>query len=124
MAKKALVIENDATIRECVEVMLEAEGLDVISARAGEAGLDLARQHQPHLIICDLYLSALSGIDILEALRADPALQHIPFLFITADSRDSIRTRCMALGADGFLLKPFTFDQLLEATRALIAVEP
>ena len=123
MEKKALIIENDATIRECIEVMLESEGLEVVSARDGQTGLELTRRHRPDLIVSDLYLAGISGIDVFEALQADPEIGHIPFLFISADSRESIRARCLGLGADGFLLKPFTFDQLLEATRALLAVE-
>ncbi|MDX1546727.1 MAG: response regulator [Rhodothermales bacterium] len=120
MRKKALVIENDPTIRECIEVMYEAEGLDVITAPDGEHALELTRQHAPDLIVSDLYLARLSGIDIFEALRADPDTGGIPFMFITADARESVRERCLALGAEAFLLKPFTFDQLMDATHALL----
>ena len=74
--KKALIIENDAIIRECIEVMYEAEGLAVISARDGKTGLELTHAHQPDLVVSDLYLVGLSGIDIFERLRADPRTGH------------------------------------------------
>ena len=118
--KKALIIENDAIIRECIEVMYQSEGLDVLSARDGEIGIRLAHEHQPDLVVSDLYMVGLSGIDIFEQLRADPDTVDIPFLFITADARDSVRQHCMALGANAFLLKPFTFDQLMKVTRTLL----
>ena len=120
MKKKALVIENDATIRECIEVMYEAEGLDVFSAADGQAALELSRQHALDLVVSDLYLAGLSGIDIFEQLRAHPDTQDVPFMFITADARDSVRRRCLALGAEAFLLKPFTFDQLMQTTWRLL----
>lgn len=119
-AKKALVIENDAIIRECIEVMYQSEGLDVISAHDGEAGIRLAREQQPDLIVSDLYMVGLSGIDIFKQLRADLHTVDIPFMFITADARDSVRQQCLALGANAFLLKPFTFDQLMKVTRSLL----
>lgn len=120
MAKTALVIENDPTILECIEVMFEAEGLEVISARNGEAGIALGRAHQPDLVVSDLYMVGLSGIDILERLRSDPATDHIPFMFITADARDIVRQQCLAKGADAFLLKPFTFDQFIDTAMSLL----
>jgi len=119
--KVALIIENDATIRECIEVMYEAEGLSVITAHDGETGLALSRQHVPDLVVSDLYMVGLSGIDIFEQLRGDPCTGDIPFMFITADARDTVRQQCMALGADAFLLKPFTFDELMSVTWSLLA---
>ena len=119
--KKALVIENDAIIRECIQVMYESEGLEVISARDGETGLELTHEHQPDLVVSDLYMVGLSGIDIFERLRADPRTGHIPFMLITADARASVREECLGMGADAFLLKPFTYDELMRVTRSLLA---
>ena len=119
--KKALIIENDAIIRECIAVMYEAEGLEVISAHDGETGLELTHAHRPDLVVSDLYMVGLSGIDIFERLRDDPRTGNIPFMFITADARAAVREQCLALGADAFLLKPFTYDELMDATRSLLA---
>ncbi len=116
--KKALIIENDATIRTCIEVMYEAEGLAVISARDGKTGLELTYEDQADLVVSDLYRVGLSGIDLFERLRADPRTGH---MFITADARAAVREQCLALGADAFLLKPFTYDELMRVTRLLLA---
>ena len=118
--KKALIIENDAIIRECIQVMYESEGLDVISASDGETGFALSLQHTPDLVVSDLYMAGVSGIDLFERLRANPRTDTIPFMFITADARTSVRNECLALGADAFLLKPFTFDELIRKTRSLL----
>ena len=119
--KKALIIENDATIRECIEIMYEAEGLAVISARDGKTGLELTYEDQADLVVSDLHRVGLSGIDLFERLRTDPRTGHIPFMFITADARVAVREPCLALGADAFLLKPFTYDELMHVTRSLLA---
>ncbi len=120
MPKKALVIENDPTILEYIEVMFETEGLEVISARDGQAGLELSRHHRPDLIVSDLYMAGMSGIDLFERMRQDPSTGNIPFMIITADAREAVREQCLALGADAFLLKPFTFDQFISTALALL----
>ena len=65
----------------------------------------------------------LSGIDLFKRLRADQRTGNIPFMFITADARSAVREECLALGADAFLLKPFTFEELMRKTRLLLAKE-
>ena len=121
--KKALIIENDAIIRECIQVMYESEGLEVVSARDGETGFELSLRHVPDLVVSDLYMVGLSGIDLFKRLRADRRTDDIPFMFITADARAAVREECLALGADEFLLKPFTFEELMHKTRLLLAKE-
>ena len=121
--KKALIIENDAIIRECIQVMYESEGLEVVSARDGETGFELSLEHVPDLVVSDLYMVGLSGIDLFKRLRADQRTGNIPFMFITADARSDVREECLALGADAFLLKPFTFEELMRKTRLLLAKE-
>ncbi len=120
MKKKALVVENDPTILEFIEVMFETEGLEVISVREPRSALELGRRHRPHVIVSDLYMAGLTGLDLFEQLRNDPATGDIPFVFITADAREAVRQQCLALGADAFLLKPFTFDQFMETVRPLL----
>ena len=121
--KKALIIENDAIIRECIQVMYESEGLEVVSARDGETGFELSLEHVPDLVVSDLYMVGLSGIDLFKRLRADQRTDNIPFMFITADARSAVREECLALGADAFLLKPFTFEELMRKTRSLLTRE-
>ena len=92
-----LVIEDEAPIRENLRTFLEMEGHAVIDAGDGAAGLALAREHAPDLVICDLRLPELDGCALLEALRSQPATAGIPVLLVSAsadpDTPPAIRFR-------------------------------
>jgi len=114
-AKKVLVIEDEPSIRNNIMLMLKVERYAALGAENGRIGLDLARRDPPDLILCDVMMPEMDGFAVLEALRAEPRLAEIPFIFLTAlDDRSSMR-RGMNLGADDYLPKPFTRNELLEA---------
>jgi serine/threonine-protein kinase PpkA len=116
--KKVLVIEDEPSIRNNIMLMLKVERYAVIGAENGRIGLDLARRDPPDLILCDVMMPDTDGFAVLEALRAEPRLSEIPFIFLTAlDDRSSMR-RGMNLGADDYLPKPFTRNELLEAVNS------
>jgi class 3 adenylate cyclase len=113
--KKILVVEDEAPIRLNLTLVLKAEGYAVDSAENGRAGIEHAKSFAPDLIVSDVMMPELDGFSMLEALRADPRFADTPFIFLTAlNDRTSMR-RGMNLGADDFLNKPFTRDELLEA---------
>jgi class 3 adenylate cyclase len=113
--KKILVVEDDASIRLNLALMLKGEGYEVDSADNGHAGIEHAKSFGPDLIVSDVMMPGLDGFGMLTALRADPRYADTPFIFLTAlDDRGSMR-RGMNLGADDFLNKPFTRDELVEA---------
>jgi serine/threonine-protein kinase PpkA len=113
--KKILVVEDDASIRLNLALMLKGEGYEVDSAENGRAGIEHAKSFAPDLIVSDVMMPGLDGFGMLEALRGDPRFADTPFIFLTAlDDRGSMR-RGMNLGADDFLNKPFTRDELIEA---------
>jgi serine/threonine-protein kinase PpkA len=113
--KKILVVEDEAPIRLNLTLVLKAEGYAVDSAENGRAGIEHAKHFAPDLIVSDVMMPELDGFSMLEALRADPRFADTPFIFLTAlNDRTSMR-RGMNLGADDFLNKPFTRDELLEA---------
>ena len=110
-----LVIDDEAPIRLNLQLMLKKEGHSVRAAANGKAGLEEITKKRPQLVLCDVMMPELDGFGVLEAVRADPALADIPFIFLTAlDSRASMR-RGMNLGADDYLNKPFTREELLDA---------
>ena len=114
-ARRVLVIEDDSNIRNNIMLMLKVEHYVVSGAENGRVGLEMANSAPPDLILCDIMMPELDGFAVLEALRAEPRLADIPFVFLTAlDDRSSMR-RGMNLGADDYLAKPFTRDELLEA---------
>jgi len=118
---KVLVVEDNTDVREELVAILRFEGYDVRDAENGRLGLDLVRQWAPDLVICDLMMPELDGYGTLAAMRADPTCAAISFLCLTArgERRDIARAR--DLGADDYLTKPFTADELLAALGAALA---
>src|SRR5947209_6693009 len=116
--KKVLVIEDEPSIRNNIMLMLKVERYAATGAENGRVGLELARSDPPDLILCDVMMPEMDGFAVLEALRAEPRLAEIPFIFLTAlDDRSSTR-RGMNLGADDYLPKPFTRNELMEAVNS------
>ena len=119
-AWKVLVIEDDARWRTLVELSLEADGHIVLTAADGLAGLALASE-KPDVILCDVEMPRLNGYAVLEALRQQPELRSIPFIFLTARSARSDQRKGMVLGADDYITKPFEPRELVEAIKGVLA---
>ncbi len=116
-----LVIEDEAIIRKNIINILRFENLQTLSAENGQAGLLLARESQPDLIICDVVMPGIDGYAVLQALRDDPITRDIPFIFLTAKTeRDDLR-QGMNLGADDYLTKPFTNTELMAAVNSRLS---
>lgn len=116
--KKILVVEDEAGIRLNLTLMLKGEGYTVDSAEDGRAGIEHAKSFGPDLVVSDVMMPELDGFGLLEALRADPRFVDTPFIFLTALSDRTSMRRGMNLGADDFLNKPFTRDELIEAVNS------
>ncbi len=115
MKQKILVIEDEASIRTNISLMLRGEGYDVRNAENGRRGVEVALDFLPDLVLCDVMMPEMDGFGVLDALRSEVRFADIPFIFLTAlDDRASMR-RGMNLGADDYLTKPFTRDDLIEA---------
>ena len=116
--KKILVIEDETETLENLVLMLEMEGFKPLSAPNGRAGLALAKREIPDVILCDVSMPEMDGYGVLESLRADSATVLIPFIFLTAkgDKKD-LRTG-MNLGADDYLTKPASAEDVLSAINA------
>jgi class 3 adenylate cyclase len=115
MTHKILVIEDEAPIRTNISLMLKGEGYTVRAAENGRLGVAAAQEFLPDLVLCDVMMPELDGFGVLGELRTEPRFADLPFVFLTAlDDRASMR-RGMNMGADDYLTKPFTRDDLLEA---------
>lgn len=113
--KKILVIEDQTQTRDLFLECLEAEGFYAIGAENGLIGVQQAQENLPDLIICDIIMPLLDGYGVLTTLRQNPATETIPFIFITAKVTRNDFRKGMELGADDYLTKPFTIDELLKA---------
>jgi diguanylate cyclase (GGDEF)-like protein len=118
---KILVIEDDRGIRTIVQKMLQAEGYDVVSAVDGRQGVELAIEHEPDLIICDIMMPEYDGHEVLQQLRQNPSTAMISFIFLSAKSEKNDLRQGMELGADDYLTKPFSRAELLGAISARLA---
>ncbi len=110
-----LIIEDEDLIRDSLEDLLSIEGFEVITAENGEKGLHMVSQRQPDLILCDVMMPILNGYEVLEQIRQDKALSNVPFLFLTSMIDRRSTRKGMTLGADDYLEKPCTKNELLEA---------
>jgi DNA-binding response OmpR family regulator len=115
---KILVIDDEEMLREEVVIWLVREGFEVAEAADGMAGVESALRNLPDLIICDVTMPRLDGYGVLLEVHANPATANIPFIFVTARAaHDDIR-KGMALGADDYITKPFTRQELLQTVEA------
>ena len=113
--KKILVIEDEELVRLNILELLEAENFEGIGAEDGLVGVQLAQDQKPDLIICDVMLPGLDGYEVLTTLRQDPATAIIPLIFLTAKAARRELRQGMELGADDYITKPCTPDELLRA---------
>ncbi|MEG4587353.1 response regulator [Microcoleus sp. MOSTC5] len=112
---KILVIEDEESIRENILELLEAENFEGIGAINGNAGIKLAIEQIPDLILCDMMMPEVDGHCVLKALRSEPLTATIPFIFLTAKADKSDVRTGMELGADDYITKPCTPQELLKA---------
>ncbi|MFO1512828.1 MAG: response regulator transcription factor [Verrucomicrobiota bacterium] len=116
--KKILVIEDEAETRNNLVLMLEMEGFKPIAAPNGQVGVELAKKELPEVILCDVSMPKLDGYGVLEALRANEQTVSIPFIFLTAKGDKKDLRAGMNLGADDYLTKPASAEDVLSAINA------
>ncbi|WP_240543711.1 response regulator transcription factor [Spirosoma foliorum] len=113
MATQILLIEDDVQMRENVAELLTLQGFQVETATNGREGISQALVHSPDLILCDIMMPEVSGYQVLEVVRSNRLISKVPFIFLTAKSDPTDLRRGMELGADDYLTKPFTLQNLL-----------
>ncbi|MFQ5570513.1 MAG: response regulator [Rhodothermales bacterium] len=118
MMRTILVIEDDADVRDNIQDLLTSDDYVVIPVADGRAGLKEAHFRQPDLIICDVMMPDIDGYEVLRELRQQPETMSIPFVFVTAKASRSAQRIGMNLGADDYLVKPFTSEELLNTVHA------
>jgi len=122
-AKRLLLVEDDRFLRRACEVSLKQRGFAVTSAVDGEEGLRLARSERPDLILLDMLMPKLSGLDVLKALRSDASTRELRVLVLSNSSREQDVQEVTRLGIEGYLVKSNLSLQSLgdEVTRILAA---
>jgi two-component system phosphate regulon response regulator PhoB len=117
---KVLVIEDEADIQEVMAYNLKREGFAVVASGDGAEGLELARQVNPGLVLLDLMLPGLDGLELCRRLRQDPITRAIPIIMVTAKGEESDVVIGLSVGADDYIIKPFSPRELLARVRAVL----
>jgi phosphate regulon transcriptional regulator PhoB len=119
-AKKILVVEDEPDIRKLVHYNLTQERFQVSEAEDGEKALRLLQRERPHLLILDLMLPGLSGLELCRNLRERPDTARIPILMLTAKAGEADRVVGLEMGADDYLTKPFSPRELVARVKAIL----
>ena len=120
MSQQILIVEDEADIRELLRFNLEREGFSVLEAADGNEGLKLARQHMPDLMLLDVMLPGFDGFEVCRRLGAQSETANIPVLMLTARGEEMDRVVGLSLGADDYVVKPFSVRELMLRIRAVL----
>ena len=115
-----LVVDDDPVTRQMLSGTLEERGHRVTTADDGRRGLDLVRSERFDVVLLDVLMPHLNGYDVLEHMKGDEELRHIPVVMVTSVDEVESAVRCIELGADDYLRKPFAYAVLLARIRALL----
>lgn len=115
-----LLIEDEKNIAELVQYNLEQEGFRVSKSAKGKEGLELVRKNKPDLVILDLMLPELDGIEICKVLKNNEATAHIPIIMLTAKSQEADKIIGLELGADDYMTKPFSPREMVARVKAVL----
>jgi two-component system phosphate regulon response regulator PhoB len=117
---RILVIEDEADIQQVLDYNLREKGHKVFIAGTGEEGLKVAREKRPDLVLLDLMLPGLPGTEVCKALKADPATKNAQVVMLTAKGEEIDRVVGFELGADDYVVKPFSVRELLLRVQAIL----
>ena len=115
--KTILLIEDNANILENFTEYLELEGYAVLAAKNGKIGMELAQKFLPDLIICDVLMPEMDGRNVLSLIKGTSQISEIPFIFSSSVSEKFDKTTALKLGADDYMLKPFSLEVLLKSAQ-------
>jgi two-component system chemotaxis response regulator CheY len=119
--KSALVVDDSLTIRKLVATLLKRAGFEVVEAADGRIALEKLGTSVPSVIITDINMPVMDGIELIKAVRAKAALQFTPIICLTTESDDGRKNEGRDAGATGWVVKPFDPDRLMRAVEKVVA---
>jgi len=123
-AAKVFIIEDEPDLVRALVMRLKAEGYQTAYAADGASAADRAREEKPDLILLDICLPKCDGFVVFQQLRQNPATEHIPIVFLTARSAMADRQKARHLGAAGYIVKPFQWNELMQLVHEILATHP
>ena len=121
MSKSVLIADDEPNIVISLEFLLEQAGYQIRVAHDGQEALEAVQRQPPDLVLLDVMLPRLSGFDVCQKIRENPAWQHLRIVMLTAKGREVEIGKGLALGADAYITKPFSTQELLAQIRGLLA---
>jgi len=120
MPKEVLIVDDEPGIVVPVQFLMEQQGYTVMIAERGEDALDLIYKYKPDLVLLDIMLPGIDGYEICEIIRLNPNYRDIKIIFLTAKGREVDIAKGLALGADAYITKPFSNDELVAKVKGLL----
>ncbi|MEW5830589.1 MAG: response regulator [Chloroflexota bacterium] len=118
---KILIAEDEPDIRDLIAFTLRFAGYEVVTAANGKEAVDLAPNEMPDLILMDVRMPIMTGYDACKLFKADPALKHVPVVFLSAKGQETEIQAGLEAGAEEYLLKPFGPSELTESIRRILS---
>ena len=118
--KKLLVADDEPNIVISLEYLMKREGYDVLVATDGNQALEAIQREQPALVLLDVMMPGKTGFEVCQAVRADPALDGVRILMLTAKGRETDVSKGLALGANAYMTKPFSTRELVQKVADLL----
>jgi len=119
--QKILIVEDDIALRNVYETRFKLENLDVLVAGDGEEGLSIAVKEKPDVVVLDLMMPKISGMDVLDILKSTPETKKIPVLILTALTQESIKTKGFVFGANEFMVKSESkLEEIVEKVKSML----
>lgn len=117
---KILVVDDDKTTRKMISLILKSKGYEVVTAENGIDGLQKLGIEQINLILTDMNMPYMDGIEFTKQVRANPEVSNIPIVMLTTEADEEERQRAYKAGVDDYLVKPATGDQIVESMKRII----
>jgi two-component system alkaline phosphatase synthesis response regulator PhoP len=115
-----LVVDDEQDLLDLIEYNLKKEGFDVIKAEDGKEGIKMAREHSPDLVLLDIMMPKMDGLEAVEVMRGDEALRHIPIIFLTARGDEKTEVEGLNKGGDDYITKPISTTKLISRIKAVL----
>lgn len=118
--KRILVVDDEVYILHILEFSLAVEGYDVMTAPSGEQALQMIEEDRPDLIVLDILMPGIDGLEVCRCIKADERLADIPIIFLSAKEQKADRAFGLALGASAYISKPFSPQKLIEEIQVVL----
>jgi len=115
-----LVVDDEQDLLDLIEYNLKKEGFDVLKAEDGLQGIEMARKHNPNLVLLDIMMPKMDGLEVVERMRDDKQLKHIPIIFLTARGDEKTEVEGLDKGGDDYITKPISTTRLISRIKAVL----